>query len=206
MAEAAPMKRPLSVFRRIPERRPKWGVEKSRREYADGDWDYFAALDELSRYSQLIGYLRELHTSPDVLDVGCGRALLRRRLPSDSFASYLGIDALPEVVAYAQRYADDRTRFVVGDVFSLQPASFDVVMANEVLYLLDDLDAALEQVGRLLRPGGVVIACNYVHGGSALVRRALDRHFDVLDAVHVRNPSNQKAPRGWEITCHRVRP
>jgi SAM-dependent methyltransferase len=200
------VKRALSVFRRIPARRPGWGVERSRREYADGGWDYFAGLDELSRYSQLIGYLRELHTSPDILDVGCGRGLLRQRLPSDSFASYLGIDALPEVIASAQRYADDRTQFRVGDVFSLEPASFDVVVANEVLYLLDNLDAALEQVGRLLRPGGVVIACNYVHGGSELVRRALDRHFDVLDTVHVHNPANEKAPHGWEMTCHRVRP
>jgi 2-polyprenyl-3-methyl-5-hydroxy-6-metoxy-1,4-benzoquinol methylase len=199
------VKRMLSAFRQPPARMRGSGIEQSRRSYADGAWDCFAALRELSRYSQLIGYLRELHIRPDVLDIGCGRGLFRRRLPNDSFGSYLGVDALPEAIASAQTCADDRTRFLVGDVFALDAESFDVVVANEVLYLLDDLDAVLEQVTRLLRPDGVVIASNYVHGASALVRRGLDRHFDLVDAVHVRNPANRAAPRGWEVTCHRNR-
>jgi hypothetical protein len=84
----------LSAFRQPPARMRGSGVEQSRRSYADGAWDYFAALPELSRYSQLIGYLRELHVHPDVLDIGCGRRLFRRRLPNDSFGSYLGVDAV----------------------------------------------------------------------------------------------------------------
>ena len=100
-----------------------------------------------------------------VLDVGCGPGTITvglARLVPDG--SVVGIDASPDVVAEA-RAADGAAEavnlsFETGDVYHLayDDASFDVVHAHQVLQHLHDPVAALAQMRRVCRPGGVV-AC-----------------------------------------------
>jgi SAM-dependent methyltransferase len=110
------------------------------------------------------GYLLpHLQPGMGLLDVGCGPGtitldLARRVSPGQ----VLGVDTAGGVVETARRHAaeqdDDTTRFETGDVYRLDLAddSFDVVHAHQVLQHLTDPVAALREMRRVCRPGGLV--------------------------------------------------
>jgi ubiquinone/menaquinone biosynthesis C-methylase UbiE len=50
------------------------------------------------------------------------------------------------------------------------PASFDAVVAANVLHLLPDLEHGLDGLRRVLRPGGILIAPTYLHGETRFAR------------------------------------
>ena len=119
------------------------------------------------------GYLlARLAVGARVLDVGCGpgtiTADLAARVPDGQVT---GIDAAGDVLAIAKAEADRRgvanIGFEIGDVYTLDFAddSFDVVHAHQVLQHLADPVAALAEMRRVCRPGGVVAARDGDYGG-----------------------------------------
>lgn len=56
------------------------------------------------------------------------------------------------------------------DIYALgfPPATFDVVVAGNVLHLVPDLEGALEALGHVLRPGGMLITPTFAHDETAL--------------------------------------
>ena len=98
-----------------------------------------------------------------VLDVGCGVgdvALQAARLAGPSGA-VLGIDRAPEALAIARARAQaaglDWCRFEPADIESFSSSeSFDAVIGRLVLMYLADPVAALRNLMRGLRPGGIV--------------------------------------------------
>lgn len=192
------------VLRYRPERH---APERFEAGYRSGDFDYYARLDELPRYAVLAGYLTFDGGAPDVLDVGCGRGLLRARLPERAFGSYVGVDLAREAVDAARTLEDGRTRFVQGDARTLDLptldlVSVDVVVLNEVLYYLDDAEAFLARVAGWLRPGGRVLTSMWRHPGDGQLWRLVDARFELADRVDVRSERNTMSPRGWRVACH----
>ena len=119
------------------------------------------------------GYLLDrLQPGMRVLDVGCGpgtiTADLAALVPS---GAVVGIDAAADVLSEAQAEAGRRglenVRFETGDVYQLAfgDDSFDVVHAHQVLQHLADPVAALGEMRRVGRPGGVVAARDGDYGG-----------------------------------------
>jgi SAM-dependent methyltransferase len=119
------------------------------------------------------GYLvPRLGRDARVLDVGCGpgtiTAGLAALVPSGEVT---GIDVAPGVLAAARQEAaatgTANVRFEAGDVYRLGYAdgSFDVVHAHQVLQHLADPAAALREMGRVCRPGGLVAARDADYGG-----------------------------------------
>ncbi len=107
--------------------------------------------------------LPHLRPGMDLLDVGCGPGTITLDLARlVTPGRVLGVDTAGEIVEQAQRRAseqgDDTTRFETGDVYRLdQPDdSFDVVHAHQVLQHLTDPVAALREMRRVCRPGGLV--------------------------------------------------
>lgn len=88
----------------------------------------------------------------DVLDVACGSAPLHPLL--DGASSYLGVDLSPAELASAR--ARGRGPVVVGDARHLPVAdrSVDTVVSSMGLMLVLPLAAALDEIARVLRPGG----------------------------------------------------
>jgi SAM-dependent methyltransferase len=107
-----------------------------------------------------------------VLDVGCGpgtiTADLAARVPEGQVT---GIDAAAGVLAEARDEAGRRgqanVRFETGDVYALdfEDGTFDVVHAHQVLQHLSDPVAALAEMRRVCRPGGLVAARDGDYGG-----------------------------------------
>lgn len=93
-----------------------------------------------------------------VLDAGCGLGFYLHLLGRLTQASVFGLELDAERLASAR--ADDyagRAALVIGDVARLAfaDASFDKVIISEVLEHIPDDRAALLEVKRVLRPGGV---------------------------------------------------
>lgn len=95
-----------------------------------------------------------------LLDVGCGPGTITADFATRlAPGTVLGIDASAEVIDAARRDHPDVT-FSVADVYDLglEDASWDVVHAHQVLQHLADPVAALREMRRVVRPGGIVAA------------------------------------------------
>jgi ubiquinone/menaquinone biosynthesis C-methylase UbiE len=116
--------------------------------------------------------LARLPRTASILDVGCGPGTITAGLAAlADQGSVVGIDASSDVLAEARREAESRglsnVRFDVGDVYRLRfgTGSFDVVHAHQVLQHLSDPVAALREMGRVCREGGIVAARDSDYGG-----------------------------------------
>ena len=130
-------------------------------------FDDSAAYDRfMGRWSNAAGLVFIDWLSPPAnaqwLDVGCGtgaftQIVIDRCIPTEVFA----IDPEPAQVDYAMRRpAAAKVNFQVGDARSLPfPSnSFDVVVSALVLNFIPDRRAALAEMRRVARAGGVVAA------------------------------------------------
>jgi SAM-dependent methyltransferase len=109
--------------------------------------------------------LPHIRPGQHVLDIGCGPGTLTvglARLVSPG--EVVGIDIAESVVAEAAAHAAEarvtNVSFRVGDFreAGLDPASFDVVHAHQVLQHLRDPVHALAKMAELARPSGIVAA------------------------------------------------
>ncbi|MBZ0297866.1 MAG: class I SAM-dependent methyltransferase [Anaerolineae bacterium] len=96
------------------------------------------------------------HGDERVLDVGCGPGVYSTALAQyQPNVSYYGLDFSPGMLTKHPM----RQSVSVGDVQDIPfPAhTFDVVMANHMLYHVPDIDRAIQEFRRVLKPGGVLI-------------------------------------------------
>lgn len=119
------------------------------------------------------GYLLpHLAATAQVLDVGCGPGTITAGLAALAGRGRVaGIDAASDVLITAREEARRRglsnVSFEVGDVYSLSfgDGSFDVVHAHQVLQHLSDPVAALAEMRRVCRDGGVLAVRDADYGG-----------------------------------------
>ena len=104
--------------------------------------------------------LPHLRPGMSLLDIGCGPGNITADLADRvGHGPVVGLDLPPDVIATA---AADHVRpnltFRVGDVYALDIAddSFDVVYAHQVLQHLSDPVAAMREMRRVVKPGGIV--------------------------------------------------
>ncbi|GAA0294194.1 class I SAM-dependent methyltransferase [Halarchaeum salinum] len=100
-----------------------------------------------------------------VLDLGTGSGYALRALRERGIARAYGLDGSPEMARNARSYTDDPDiGYVVGDFDDLPFAtnSVDHVFSMEAFYYAPDPGHTLEEVRRVLRPGGTFYcAVNY---------------------------------------------
>ena len=119
------------------------------------------------------GVMEWLNPQPSerILDLGCGDGQLTLRLAATG-AKVTGVDASPEMVAAARARGADA---VQGNAESLPFAdyTFNAVFSNAVLHWVRDHDAMMNEVRRVLKPGGRFVAEFGGHGNIAAIRVAL---------------------------------
>ncbi len=98
-------------------------------------------------------------TAQKVLDVGCGEGRFCRILRERGYAP-VGIDPIEHFVATAKSQ-DPAGEYQIGAVEALPfaDASFDCLVSYLTLLDFTDLDTAMDEMVRVLRPGGWLIAC-----------------------------------------------
>lgn len=148
---------------------------KARANYADTEsvryFDtqaatYSARYDERSPAGQALRERRRLVISMlrgsagEVLDVGCGPAVMARELVGEGWRFY-GVDASAEVVRAAGPVCSAlESAHVAAGALPLLPfpnARFDAVLCIGVIDRLPDADAILAELARVLRPGGTAL-------------------------------------------------
>src|SRR3954451_21245710 len=114
--------------------------------------------------------LPSLRPGLDLLDVGCGPGtitvdLAARVAPGRVVGLDVSTDPLAEAREAAAR-AGVHVTFEVGDVYALAAGddTFDVVHAHQVLQHLTDPVAALREMARVCRPGGVIAVRDVDYG------------------------------------------
>ncbi len=105
--------------------------------------------------------LEHLRPGQSLLDVGCGPATITNDLARVVAPGMVtGIDASEEIIALARSEQPNSMpiELEIGDALHLpfREASFDVVHAHQVLQHLVDPVAALREMARVVRPGGII--------------------------------------------------
>jgi SAM-dependent methyltransferase len=92
-----------------------------------------------------------------VLEVGCGMGEVAERIQKDLRADVRALDISERMVDLTRERG---VRAEVGDVQSLAFADgeFDCVVANWVLYHVPDVDRAVREIARVLKPDGRLVA------------------------------------------------
>jgi ubiquinone/menaquinone biosynthesis C-methylase UbiE len=146
----------------------------------------------------------------DVLDVGCGPGtitvdLARRVAPGRVVGLDVSADPLEEARALADREGVT-VHFAVGDVYALdaEDASFDVVHAHQVLQHLTDPVAALREMARVCRPGGLLAVRDVDYAATTWwpPEPGLDRWLDLYSRVARRNGAEPDAGRRLVAWAH----
>ncbi|MGY1805099.1 methyltransferase domain-containing protein [Blastococcus sp. SYSU D00922] len=139
----------------------------------------------------------------DLLDVGCGPGtitidLAARVAPGRVVGIDVSADPLAEARAAAER-AGVAVTFEVGDVYALaaDDDTFDVVHAHQVLQHLTDPVAALREMARVCRPGGVIAVRDVDYGAFVTFPAdpGLDRWLDLYHRVARANGAEPDAGR-----------
>ena len=75
--------------------------------------------------------------------------------------------------------------FVTGDMTSLpfRSASFDLVTTGYGLRNVPDLNAAIDEIGRVLAPGGRLLSLDFNRPGNAIVRSAYLSYLTIVGAT-----------------------
>ncbi len=98
-----------------------------------------------------------------LLDLGCGNGYLTRKLAC-SGAAVVGIDITERLIAHArEREAEEPLGIAyqiadAADLAVLGDETFDAVLSNMVLMAIPDAAGAIREAGRVLRPGGRLVA------------------------------------------------
>ena len=102
-------------------------------------------------YDMALEIARVIPRGSEVLDVGCGNGYIAHHLSAILGTSVVGID-----VADATQAPIDYRRYD-GREFPAPDSSFDAIVLAYVLHHAQDVQSLLEEMKRVLRPGGVAI-------------------------------------------------
>ncbi len=119
---------------------------------------------DLRRLYAVCDEISELPAGSRVLDLPCGGGVALRGLRSGQQVTYVAADIAPEMLARTMDAARARgvdhlvslTRADAG-ALGFDDASYDLVVSLTGLHCFPDPEAAVAEMGRVLRPGGVVV-------------------------------------------------
>lgn len=146
-------------------------------------FDPYPELQSLS-YGHLFGRFllpRHFFRGRRVVDLGCGNGRLGRFVIPEA-AAYVGVDLSDALMAFdVPEGARERVDLVQASLerLPLLDGSADVVLCWGVLHHVDDYEAAMREIERILRPGGTLLL--YVYPDSYAPRENLNRLFRVIE-------------------------
>ena len=133
-----------------------------------GLYDCFMRKDR-AVYEKMYELIRPVVKDKTVLEVATGTGLIAKHIVKAA-AHIEATDASAEMITEAKR--DNRStklHFSVQDMFRLPYAevSFDVVIVSNALHIVPQPEKALQEIKRVLKDDGVLIAPTFTHAGNS---------------------------------------
>ena len=138
-----------------------------------GRYDRFMRKDRAA-YDEMYELIRPVVRHKTVLELATGTGLIAKHIVNAA-AHIEATDASAEMIAEAKR--DNRSAklyFSVQDMFCLPYAnqSFDVVIVSNALHIVPQPEKALQEIKRVLKDDGTLIAPTFTHAGNSFSGRA----------------------------------
>lgn len=173
--------------------------------------DYLRFMERSGRRSAIEYIAPYLRPGLRVLDLGCGPGFISLWLAEAVAPGELyGIDMEPSQIEMARQFAlengYDNVSFHVADVADLpfEDGYFDVACFQDVLAYVPDTDAALAEVMRVLKPGGVV-GCREIITDSCFVQPELGvmkRGFEVFADLLAADDGHPQMGKNLKMRLH----
>ncbi len=152
--------------------------------------EYLAAYEDPSQLRSFIFQERKRvvfeffrGVSGVVLDVGCGPAVYTDGLVRAGCTIH-GVDISPEMIALAKQGQFPKASFSIGSVESLSFPSktFDGILCVGVLEYLEQWQAAVSEMARVIKPGGRIVVT--IPNGDSGLNRLDSALRQALKSVH----------------------
>ena len=133
-----------------------------------GRYDRFMRKDRAA-YEEMYAHIRPVVKAKTVLDLATGTGLIAKHIVNAA-AHIEATDASAEMIAEAKRDNHSaKLHFSVQDMFRLPYAdeSFDVVIVSNALHIVPQPEKALQEIKRVLKDDGVLIAPTFTHAGNS---------------------------------------
>ncbi|MCR5639226.1 MAG: methyltransferase domain-containing protein [Lachnospiraceae bacterium] len=140
-------------------------------------WDKFApiykffinaSLSNRKAYSAIYGRIRKVAINKEVLELATGPGMIAKEV-ADVTRSMIATDFSEKMLEQARRGMNPPNLvFEQADASNLRygDSSFDVVIISNALHIIPDSGKVLEEIKRVLRPGGILIAPNFIHNND----------------------------------------
>ncbi len=145
-------------------------IEGTMVEYSIKFWDKVADRYSRQPVSDIAAYERKLNLTQqhfkrdmNVLEFGCGTGSTAFEHASH-IGSYLAIDVSPRMIEIAREKLKDRpTENLAFEVATLEDfqqvrGEYDAILGLNILHLLEDPEAVVQQVFNMLKPGGIFVS------------------------------------------------
>ena len=133
-----------------------------------GRYDRFMRKDRAA-YDEMYKLIRPVVKAKTVLELATGTGLIAKNIVNAA-AHIEATDASPEMILEAKRDNQSaKLHFSVQDMFRLPYAdkSFDVVIVSNALHIVPQPEKALQEIKRVLKDDGVLIAPTFTHAGNS---------------------------------------
>lgn len=175
-------------------------------------------IEDIEEYNYTLGRTRSYLTPTDrVLEVGCGTGSMALLLASN-VDRIVASDVSSKMIEIAQRKAEDdgvtNVEFVTAELSDRaleREGPYDAVLAFNLLHLVEDTQAAVRQINRLLKPGGKFISKTVIRSseGASLKFRLIKTILPLMQCLGkapyvkfmtVRELEDVLTSQGFEIT------
>ena len=149
---------------------------KERKTFWDrnaGRYDRFMRKDRAA-YDEMYELIRPVVRHKTVLELATGTGLIAKHIVNAA-AHIEATDASPEMILEAKgNNRSAKLHFSVQDMFRLPYAdkSFDAVIVSNALHIVPQPEKALQEIRRVLKDDGVLIAPTFTHAGNSFPGKA----------------------------------
>lgn len=153
--------------------------------YSGSHFDYAGEVENLrTSYGRALSILEQYGLRKDarLLEIGCGNGFFLEEALDRGYPSIAGVEPSHDAIAAASPRVAPQ---LVCDMMRpglFEPESFDAVFLFQVFDHVSEPRALLDEIARVLRPGGFLFAVN--HNVRAMSARILGESSPIIDIEH----------------------